>query len=119
MRRKTVSIATIAASVAIVLGVSATPAHALSYRCTGECTTDWVWANQSGRFVDVYVENPWNWGDPRWCSWKVRDYDNGKTVASGHVIDEESDSIRVPGLYGRYRLYVSNSACWGQISDGA
>jgi hypothetical protein len=117
MRRTAIRIGAVAASVVATVAVAASPAYALSYRCKGECTTDWVWANQTGRYVNARVQNPYSAIDPRWCSWNVRDYDNGKIVASGHVFDDEEDDVHVTGLYGRYKLYVSNSACWGQISD--
>jgi hypothetical protein len=110
--------ATLAVAAAVV-ALSATPVQAGSFGCWGECSFSGMPANASGHFIDVYVQNPWNWGDPRWCSWTLRDSANNALVGSGTVFDEEDDSVRIPGLYGKYTLFVSNSACFGHFDNEA
>lgn len=105
---------------AVVSGVAAvsllaSPALADSEMCRGECTTRPVFANGNGHFVDVRVVMDDNFG--LWCSWTVRDYDNNALVGSGTAFDEGGSNKRISGLYNRYKLFVSNSSCWGIIDN--
>ncbi len=116
MRNPLARIVAAASSLVAAIAISPTPAHAYWVQCQGECTAGPVWSNTPGNWIRVQINNPWSI-DPRWCSWTVRDSDNGALVGSGTAWDEESYSHQIDGLYNRYTLFISNSACNGRISN--
>lgn len=72
------------------------------------CTSGSISANSSGHFIDYWVM-----GGTFPCfeaDYRIVDAANGVTVRSGHV-GSGSTSGRVPGLYSRYYIRITNS-CW-------
>lgn len=89
------------------------PAHAAAAYCTvgigaTSCTSGALAANSSGHYLTYDVM-----GGTFPCfsaDWKIYDVSNNVTVRSGHV-GSGSTSGRVTGLYGTYKIRITNS-CW-------